>query len=90
MPQYDPLRLEQWQCIERQLHSELNDAREVYERAKSQFDEARNLPNSQGVAQAENTALSNATKDYSDALAQYSEAVNRFSNYVLRGKLPSG
>ena len=54
MRQLDPLRQEQWEDIEHQLHSELDDAREGYERAKLQFDEARDLANSQGLAHPEN------------------------------------
>jgi len=79
MPQYDPLRLEQWECIERQLRSKLNDAKERYERAKLSL----------GVDHSDGTQ-GDTTTEYGHALEQYDEAVKRFTDYVLRGKLPPG
>ena len=79
MRQEGPLRLEQWEDIERQLRSELNDARERYEHSKLSL----------GVDHSEGTQ-GDATTEYSHALEQYDEAVKRFTDYVLRGKLPPG
>jgi hypothetical protein len=85
----DRVRPEQLQAIESRLQAELKAASEGYNRAKLQFEEARDLADSQGLAHPESThALSSAARDYGDALVGYSEAMKRFTDFILRGKLP--
>jgi hypothetical protein len=79
MRREEPPRLEQWEDIERQLRSELNDAREGYERAKLSL--GMNYPD---------VTHPDATEEYSHALAAYSEAVKRFTDFILKGRLPPG
>ena len=72
---------------EGRLKTELTHAREAYERAKIEFDEATRHAHSIGLDNPDGAhALHVAAKEYGHTLSRYSEAVQRFTDFLLRGK----
>lgn len=72
-------------AAETQLFAEVTQARETYEFAKRAFDEATQRAHTMGLDHPDGAhGLLNATRYYNHALSQYTEALKKFSQFVLR------
>src|SRR5262249_32586413 len=82
-------RTAQMPSIKKRLASALEDARMRHEQAKLVFDAARLKACGIGLDRIERaSALRKATASYSDSLSQYKEALGRFCDFILRGRIP--
>ena len=84
------LKRQEREAIEGRLDSELRQARDDFERAKYQFDLTTAEACALGLEQFDGAhALHSAAREYNHALRQYSTAVKRISDFILRGTLPT-
>ena len=83
------LKSQQMAAIEAPLAVELNEARERYDRAKAEFDLALSQARDIGLNRQDGAfAVRTATRKYNLNLEHYHEALVRFSDFILRGKIP--
>ena len=88
MSPQDPVGREQQAATSDHLRSELNQAREAFEVAKDAFDTALGMAHKLGLDTSDGAhALYSAIKDYNHALGQYSGAVKRFADFLLKRAL---
>jgi hypothetical protein len=72
---------------EERLKTELSLARDRHERAKASFDLAANASQEIGLDHPDGAhGMLKASQEYNLALRQYSDAVERYCQFLLKGK----
>jgi hypothetical protein len=89
MPDDSHERLANLRAIELRLKGELGEARAKYERANREFEIASSHAYGLGLSTVDGAhALHQAAKHQRVATTGYAKTVDRFCDFILRGKLP--
>ena len=76
-------------ALEKRLADELAHARARFDSAKSNLDHASKAMSELGTTQPDGSyGVLKASREYASSLAEYHEALVRFSEFVLHGRTP--